>query len=148
MAVDGAAMGRPALKDGLATGEGAGPGRTVSAGLLGGLIGAAAIWVFKGVRDGLGAMAYPLGTAIHVAFALAWGGPFALIWPAFRRRGVEATLVALFYAVAAWVVTHLAVAVTSSSRPDDLAPDVVIGGALSHVVLTVPLALAVKGRLG
>ena len=175
MAVNGVAGARPAFEDGRATRTGANLRRTVSAGLLGGLVGAGTIWIYealvwvgvqhlmpvagiprnavglvfgKGVQDGLGGLAYPLGTAIHLAFALAWGVLFALIWPAFRRRGVEATLVALFYAVAAWIVMHLAISVASSTHPDYLDPNVVIGGVLSHIFFTVPLALVVKRRLG
>lgn len=175
MAVNSVAGARPAFEDGRVTGPGASLGRTVSAGLLGGLVGAGTIWVYealvwvgvqrllplagiprnavglvfgRGVQDGLGWLAYPLGTAIHLAFALAWGVLFAVVWPAFRRRGVEATLVALFYAVAAWIVMHLAISVASSTHPDYLDPNVVIGGFLSHIFFTVPLALVVKRRLG
>ena len=163
------AAGRPALDSAPSL------GRTVSAGLLGGIVGAATIWVYeavvwvglqrlmplagiprnatglvfgKGVQDALGPMSYLLGTAIHLAFALGWGVLFALIWPAFRHRGIEATLVALFYAVVAWIVMHVAIAVTSSSHPDYLDPNVIIGGFLSHIFFTVPLALVVKRQLG
>ena len=55
----------------------------------------------KAVQDGLGAGCYVLGTAIHFAFALVWGVLFASAWPALRRRGIEATLAALGYAVLA-----------------------------------------------
>ena len=72
---------------------------------------------------------------------------FALIWPFFRRRGFEATLVALFYAVAAWVVMHVAIAIASSNHPNYLDPNVTIGGFMSHFFFTVPLALIVKQRL-
>jgi len=148
--------------------------QTVSAGVAGGLTGAVTIWVYealvwvgaqhlmplagiprnatglvfgKGVQDSLGAGSYVLGTGIHFAFAIAWGVLFALIWPSFRRRGVEATLVALFYAVLAWVVMHVAIAIASSNHPDYFDPNVVIGGFMSHLFFTVPLALVVKQRL-
>jgi predicted anti-sigma-YlaC factor YlaD len=146
----------------------------VRAGLLGGLVGAGTIWVYeavvwvgvqhllplsgipanatglvfgKAVQESLGAGAYVLGTAIHLAFALSWGVLFALIWPWFRQRGWEATLVALFYAVLAWIVMHVAIAVTSSSHPNYFDPNVVIGGFMSHFFFTIPLALIVKQRL-
>jgi hypothetical protein len=146
----------------------------VRAGLLGGLVGGATIWVYeavvwvgaqhlmplagiprnatglvfgKDVQDGLGAGSYVLGTAIHLVFALGWGVLFAFIWPYFRRRGYEATLVALFYAVVAWIVMHLAIMITSSNHPNYYDPNVIIGGFMSHFFFTVPLALIVKQRL-
>lgn len=148
--------------------------QTVGAGVAGGLTGAVTIWVYealvwvgvqhlmpmagiprnatglvfgRGVQDSLGAGSYVVGTGIHFAFAIAWGVLFALIWPSLRRRGVEATLAALFYAVVAWIVMHVAIALASSSHPDYLDPNVVIGGFMSHLFFTVPLALVVKRRL-
>lgn len=148
--------------------------QTVGAGVAGGLTGAVTIWVYealvwvgvqhlmpmagiprnatglvfgRGVQDSLGAGAYVVGTGIHFAFAIAWGVLFALIWPSLRRRGVEATLAALFYAVLAWIVMHVAIALASSNHPDYLDPNVVIGGFMSHLFFTVPLALVVKRRL-
>jgi hypothetical protein len=53
----------------------------------------------KAVQDNLGIWAYFLGTAIHFVYAIAWGVLFAAIWPYFRRRGYEATFIALFYAI-------------------------------------------------
>jgi predicted anti-sigma-YlaC factor YlaD len=149
-------------------------GQAIRAGLLGGLVGAVTIWVYeavvwvgaqhlmplsgipgnatglvfgKAVQSSLGFGSYVLGTAIHLVFALAWGVLFALIWPAFRRRGVEATLVALFYAVIAWIVMHVAIAIVSSNHPNYLDPNVIVGGFMSHLFFTVPLALIVKHRL-
>ncbi len=52
----------------------------------------------KPFQASLGLGSYALGTAIRFTFAMVWGVGFALIWPFFRRRRVEATLVALFYA--------------------------------------------------
>ena len=148
--------------------------RTVRAGLLGGLAGACTIWIYeavvwvniqhllplsgipsnatglvfgKEVQQSLGLGAYILGTVIHFSFALAWGILFAMIWPFFRRRGYEATFVALFYAVIAWIVMHLAIMIASTSHPDYADPAVVIGGFMSHIFFTVPLALVVKRRL-
>ena len=148
--------------------------RMVRAGLIGGLVGGVVIWIYeaivwvgaqhlmplagiprnatglvfgKEVQDSLGPAAYAAGTAIHLVFALAWGVLFALTWPFFRRRGFEATLVALFYAVAAWVVMHVAIAIASSNHPNYLDPNVTIGGFMSHFFFTVPLALIVKQRL-
>jgi hypothetical protein len=101
----------------------------------------------KAVQDSLGPLAYVLGTAIHLVFALAWGVLFAILWPFFRRRGVEATLVALFYAAVAWTVMHVMIAIASSNHPDYLDPNVIIGGFMSHFFYTVPLALIVKQGL-
>jgi hypothetical protein len=146
----------------------------IRAGVLGGLTGGVCIWIYealvwvgiqhqmplggipanatglvfgKAFQASLGLGAHVLGTAIHFAFAMAWGVVFALIWPAFRRRGWEATLLALFYAVFAWIVMHTAIAAVSSSHPDYLDPVVIIGGFMSHIFFTVPLALVVKQRL-
>lgn len=146
----------------------------IRAGLAGGLLGGVVIWVYEAlvwvgiehqmplagiprnatglvfgpsVQEGLGVGAYVVGTAIHFVFALGWGVLFALLWPAFRRRGYEATLVALFYAVFAWIVMHAAIMVVSDNHPDYFDPNVVIGGFMSHLFFTVPLALLVKHRL-
>jgi hypothetical protein len=108
----------------------------VRAGLIGGLVGGVTIWFYeaivwvgaqhlmplagiprnatglvfgKEVQDSLGTAAYVVGTGIHLVFALAWGVLFALVWPFFRRRGYEATLVALLYAALAWIVMHVAI---------------------------------------
>jgi hypothetical protein len=72
---------------------------------------------------------------------------FAFLWPYFRRRGYEATLVALFFAVILWIVMHSAIALVSSDHPNYLDPNVVIGGILSHLFYAVPLALVVKHNL-
>jgi hypothetical protein len=73
---------------------------------------------------------------------------FAFVWPTFRRRGVEATLVALFFAVILWIVMHVAIAIVSNNHPNYLDPAVIIGGFMSHLFYAVPLALIVKQRLG
>jgi len=146
----------------------------IRAGALGGLAGAITIWIYeaivwvgvqhllpltgipsnatglvfgKDIQQSLGLGAYLLGTVIHFGFALGWGVLFALIWPFFRRRGFEATFVALFYAAIAWIVMHVAIAIVSTNHPDYLDPYVVIGGFVSHIFFTVPLALTVKRRL-
>ncbi|WP_206956203.1 hypothetical protein [Trinickia acidisoli] len=148
--------------------------QTIRAGLVGGLTGAMLIWVYealvwvgvqhlmplggiprnatglvfgKDVQDALGIWAYLLGTAIHFVFALSWGVLFAVIWPYFRRRGYEATFVALFYAIVAWLVMHTLIMIASSNHPNYFDPNVVIGGFMSHFVFTVPLALVVKRML-
>ncbi|MFD1554768.1 hypothetical protein ACFSHT_03865 [Paraburkholderia silviterrae] len=148
--------------------------RTLRAGLAGGLTGAALIWVYealvwvgvqhmmplagiprnatglvfgKAVQDELGIWAYLLGTAIHFVFALSWGVLFAAIWPYFRRRGYEATFIALFYAMFAWIVMHTLIMIASANHPNYFDPNVVIGGFMSHFVFTVPLALVVKRML-
>jgi hypothetical protein len=149
--------------------------RIVRAGLLGGLVGGVTIWIYeaivwvgvqhlmpmagiprnatglvfgKAVQDSLGALSYVLGTAIHFFFVLAWGVLFAFAWPYFRRRGYEATLVALLFAPILWIVMHAAIAIATSDHPNYLDPTVVIGGFMSHFFYTVPLALIVKQRLG
>ena len=148
--------------------------RAVRAGAIAGLTGGVCIWIYEAIvwvgiqhqmplggipanatglvfgkafQASLGLGAHVLGTAIHFAFAMAWGVLFALIWPFFRKRGWEATLLALFYAVFAWIVMHAAIAAVSTSHPDYLDPAVVIGGFMSHIFFTVPLALVVKRRL-
>ncbi|HWK53381.1 MAG TPA: hypothetical protein VNR18_03355 [Hyphomicrobiales bacterium] len=146
----------------------------IRAGLAGGLLGGVVIWIYEavvwvgiqhqmplagiprnatglvfgpGVQESLGVGSYLVGTAIHFVFALGWGVLFALLWPGLRRRGWEATLAALFYAVFAWIVMHAAIMVVSDSHPDYFDPNVVIGGFMSHLFFTVPLALLVKHRL-
>jgi hypothetical protein len=148
---------------------------TVRAGLLGGLVGGIIIWIYeaivwvgvqhlmpmagiprnatglvfgKDVQDSLGALAYVVGTGIHFFFCFAWGVAFALVWPVFARRGYEATLVALFFAMFLWIVMHVAIAIVSSNHPNYLDPNVIIGGFMSHFIFAVPLALIVKQRLG
>lgn len=145
------------------------------AGALGGLLGGACIWAYEVVvwagwqhlvtvagipsnavglvfghvvRDALGPWALVLGTAIHFGFSIAWGVLFALLWPRFARRGLEATLVALPYAVVAWIVMHAAIALVSDAHPDYLDPAVVIGGFMSHFFYAVPMALYVKHDCG
>jgi uncharacterized membrane protein YagU involved in acid resistance len=147
---------------------------TIRAGLAGGLTGAVLIWVYealvwvgaqhlmplggiprnatglvfgKEVQDALGIWAYFLGTAIHFVFALSWGVLFAVIWPYFRRRGYEATFVALFYAIFAWLVMHAMIMIASSNHPNYFDPNVIVGGFMSHFVFTIPLALVVKRML-
>jgi hypothetical protein len=149
--------------------------QTIRAGLIGGLVGGVVIWIYeaivwvgaqhlmplagiprnatglvfgKEVQDQLGAMAFVVGTGIHFFFVLAWGVAFALVWPAFARRGYEATLVAVLFAVFLWIVMHVAIALVSSNHPNYLDPNVIIGGFMSHFFYTVPLALIVKQRLG
>ena len=147
----------------------------VRAGLIGGLVGGVTIWIYeaivwvgiqhlmpmagiprnatglvfgKGVQESLGALAYVVGTGIHFFFCFAWGVLFAFIWPYFRRRGYEATLVALFYAIVLWIVMHVAIVIAGPDHPNYLDPFVVIGGFMSHFFFAVPLALIVKQRLG
>ena len=145
----------------------------VLVGLTGGLIGGVIIWIYeaivwvgvqhlmplagiprnatglvfgKAVQDQLGGIAYLVGTGIHFVFALGWGVAFAFAWPWFRRRGYEATLVALGFAVFLWIVMHVAIAVVSDNHPNYLDPAVIIGGFMSHLFYAVPLALFVKHR--
>lgn len=144
------------------------------AGLIGGLVGGIVIWIYealvwvgaqhlmplagiprnatglvfgKDVQASLGWLAYLIGTGIHFFFSIAWGLLFAWIWPWFRKRGYEATLIALFYAVLAWIVMHAAIMIASDDHPDYYDPVVIIGGFMSHFFFTVPLALIVKRQL-
>lgn len=150
------------------------PSDTILTGALAGLVGGATIWVYealvwvgvqhqmplsgipanatglvfgKATQASLGIWAYLVGTAIHFAFAIAWGVLFAFIWPFLRARRIEATLAALFYAIVAWIVMHLAIMAVSASHPNYADPNVIIGGFMSHFLFTVPLALVVKHRL-
>ncbi|WP_321800938.1 hypothetical protein [Caballeronia sp. J97] len=147
---------------------------TLRAGIAGGLAGALIIWVYealiwvgaqhlmplagiprnatglvfgKAFQESIGIWAYVIGTGIHFVFAIAWGVLFAMIWPHFRRRGYEATFVALFYAIVAWIVMHAAIMIASNNHPDYFDPVVIIGGFMSHFCFTVPLALIVKRML-
>jgi hypothetical protein len=147
----------------------------IRAGLIGGLVGGVIIWIYEAIvwvgvqhlmpmagiprnatglvfgkqaQESLGAAAYIVGTGIHFFFVFAWGVLFAFIWPYFRRRGYEATLVALGYAVVVWIVMHAAIMAVSTNHPDYFDPMVVIGGFMSHFFYAVPLALIVKHYLG
>jgi hypothetical protein len=148
--------------------------RTIRAGVIGGLVGGVTIWIYealvwvgaqhllplagiarnatglvfgKDVQESLGWIAYVAGTGIHFVFAIGWGLLFAWMWPHLRKRGYEATLVALFYAVAAWIAMHAAIMLASDNHPNYYDPVVIIGGVMSHFFFTVPLALVVKRRL-
>jgi len=99
------------------------------------------------VQSSLGFVSYVVGTLIHFLFSAVWGVGFVLLWPWCRRRGLEATFVALFYAMFAWIVMHVAIMIVSDNHPDYTDPVVVIGGFMSHFFFAVPLALIVKRRL-
>lgn len=102
----------------------------------------------KAFQESIGIWAYLLGTIIHFCFAMAWGVLFAKIWPFFRARGIEATLVGLFYAVIAWIAMHVAIMIAGDNHPDYFDPAIVIGGIMSHFFFAVPLALNVKRLMG
>ena len=149
---------------------------TVKIGALAGLIGGVSIWLYEIVvwvnvqhimqlsslaqnavglvfgnpmKSQLGfAVASALGAAIHFGFAMSWGVLFAFIWPFFRKRGYEATLVALFYAVFAWIAMHLAIMVAGPDHPNYGDPTVILSGFMSHFFFTVPMALIIKKKLG
>jgi hypothetical protein len=146
--------------------------RTVTIGVAAGLFGGAFTWVYEIIvwvglqhlmplaqipsngtglvfgpafRDGIGwPAAALLGAVIHFGFSALWGVLFAVIWPYFRARSIEATLVALFYAVFAWIVMHLAIVIAGHPHPNYADPNVILSGFMSHFFFTVPLALAVK----
>jgi len=144
------------------------------AGLIGGLVGGVTIWMYEAivwvgvqhlmplagiprnatglvfgsdVQASLGLVASVVGTFIHFFFAVVWGVLFACIWPYFRRRGFEATFVALPYAMFAWIVMHVAIMVASDNHPNYYDPNVIIGGFMSHFFFAVPMALYVKHRM-
>jgi len=146
----------------------------IRAGLIGGLAGGIAIWIYEAVvwvgaqhlmplsgippnatglvfgktfQKAIGEWAYLLGTSMHFGFALVWGVLFALMWPPLRRRGYEATFVALFYAAFAWIVMHVAISIASNDHPNYHDPVVIIGGVMSHIFFAVPMALVVKRLL-
>lgn len=146
---------------------------TVHAGLVGGVVGGVAIWLYEALvwagvqklmplvnipknavglvfgqatQASLGKTAYLLGTAIHFGFAMVWGVIFALLWPIFRQRHVEATLAALLFAPLLWVVMHIAITAMSHEHPDYTDVRVIMGGIMSHLFYTVPLALVVKHK--
>ena len=146
----------------------------VRSGLLGGLYGGLVVWIYEAIvwvglqhqmplagisanatgllfgkptQAALGLLSHVIGISVHFGFSLAWGVGFAYLWPWFRRRGYEATYVALYYAAVAWIVMHAAIALVSDSHPDYLDPVVVIGGFMSHFFFTVPMALYVKKHL-
>ncbi|MEJ8796636.1 hypothetical protein WKR88_10125 [Trinickia caryophylli] len=151
-----------------------GAGTIVRIGAQAGLIGGIVIWIYealvwvgaqhllplagiprnatglvfgKHAQESLGVFAYVAGTGIHFFFAIAWGVLFAALWPYFQRRGYEATFVALFYAVVAWIVMHGAIMIAGDNHPNYYDPAVIIGGFMSHFFFTVPLALVVKRKL-
>lgn len=148
---------------------------TVRAGVAGGLLGGACIWVYeavvwagvqhllplaaipanatglmfgKPVQQGLGIWASVLGTMTHFGFAAIWGVGFAAIWPWFRQRGWEATTLALPFAALLWVVMHAAIVLAGHEHPNYFDPNVIIGGVMSHLFYAVPLALFVRASQG
>jgi hypothetical protein len=147
---------------------------TLRAGFIGGLAGGVTIWIYEAIvwvgvqnmmplggiprnatglvfgkvtQEALGSLAYIVGTGIHFFFCFAWGVAFAYLWPYFRQRGYEATLIAVIFAPILWIAMHCAIALVSSDHPNYLDPNVVIGGMMSHLFYTVPLALVVKRQL-
>jgi hypothetical protein len=80
----------------------------------------------KETQQELGGLSYFLGTAIHFGFCVLWGVLFAALWPYFRRRVCEATLLALFFAVIVWIAMHIAIAVVSTNHPNYLDPNVIV----------------------
>jgi hypothetical protein len=143
----------------------------VTTGIKAGLIGGVVIWIYeavvwvgvqhmmpltgimrnatglvfgKALQEALGSLSYGLGIAIHFGFAAVWGVLFALAWPGLRQRGWEASLAALLLAPVLWVVMHVAIALAGHEHPNYLDPQVIIGGIMSHIFFTVPMALFVK----
>jgi hypothetical protein len=150
-------------------------GKVVRSGLIGGLAGGVTIWIYEALvwvgaqhlmplsnippnatglvfgkpfQQAIGVWAYPLGTLIHFGFAVVWGVLFATMWPMARRRNYEATLVAIPYAVVAWVVMHVAISIATNDHPNYKDPVVIIGGVMAHIFFTIPMALVVKRLTG
>ena len=148
--------------------------RTFRVGLAGGLLGGVVIWIYEAivwlgwqglmplagiprnatglvfgqsVQTELGPLAFVVGTAIHFIFAIAWGIAFAMLWPRLRDRDWEATLAAMLFAPILWIAMHVPIELLGHKRPDYFDPVVVIGGFMSHLFYTVPLALYVKRHL-
>ena len=150
------------------------PAALLRAGLLGGLAGGLGIWLYElvvwvhflhltdvpGMLDGaavlsfgagirrLGAWSAALGVAIHFVTALIWGIGFAWLWPALRRRHIEATLGALFYGLFAWVVMHNVLLALFSPAPPSYTTYSVLNGLVSHTfAFSVPMALVIQRML-
>jgi hypothetical protein len=148
---------------------------TIRAGLVGGLLGGIIIWIYEAIvwvgiqnlmpmagiprnatglvfgkafQESIGGWAYLIGTSIHFLFALVWGVAFAWAWPWFRSRSWEATLVGLLFAPVLWIAMHIPIPMLGDDHPNYLDPVVVIGGFMSHLFFTIPVALFVKKRLG
>lgn len=146
----------------------------IQIGVIAGLLGGVTIWIYEAlvwvgvqhqmplagiprnatglvfgadVQASLGWFAYVLGTIIHFFFAAVWGVVFACLWPHFRRRGIEATLVALPFAMIIWILMHVAIMIASNNHPNYYDPNVIIGGFMSHFCFAVPMALYVKYRM-
>jgi hypothetical protein len=146
----------------------------VRAGLEGGLLGGVIIWIYEAIvwvgvqglmplagiprnatglvfgkafQDAVGGWAYLIGTTIHFLFALGWGIAYAMVWPSLRKRGLEATMAALIFAILLWIVMHVAIAAVGDDHPDYLDPVVIIGGFMSHFFYAIPLALWVQRKL-
>ncbi len=149
--------------------------KIIRAGLIGGLAGGVTIWIYEALvwvgaqhlmplsgippnatglvfgkhfQQAIGVWAYALGTSIHFGFAVVWGVLFAMMWPMARRRGYEATFVAIPFAAVAWVAMHVAISIATTDHPNYTDPVVIIGGVMSHIFFTVPMALVVKRLTG
>ena len=101
----------------------------------------------KQVQDSLGFLSYIVGTAIHFVFAFWWGVVFAFLWPFFRRRDYEATLVAFVFAMIVWIIMRVPIMLAGNAHPDYYDPVVIIGGFMSHFFFAIPMALYVKKRM-
>ena len=127
----------------------AGSGQIVRAGLLGGLVGGLVIWIYEaivwvGVQhlmpmagiprqcDGPGPRQGGPGFTGSAGLHCRHRNPLLLcarLGRAVRFRlavfpppRLEATLVALFFAVILWIVMHVAIAIVSNNHPDYLDP--------------------------
>jgi hypothetical protein len=143
------------------------------AGLIGGLVGGVTIWMYEavvwvgvqhlmplveyramlqaGFRQRRSSVARFAGLCCRnfhsFLFRRGMGRTFCVYLAYFRRRGFEATFVALPYAMFAWIVMHVAIMVASDNHPNYYDPNVIIGGFMSHFFFAVPMALYVKHRM-
>jgi len=145
---------------------------TVCVGAIAGFVGGVTIWLYelivwvhflkirtvRGLLENTAVLAFghaadawrpPLAllvsTCVHFLTACAWGIAFAWIWPFFRRRQIEVTLVALFFGVLAWIIMHNIVLAIFSPDPPAYTTYSVLNGFVSHTFgFAVPLALIVK----
>ena len=146
--------------------------KKIFAGLIGGIFGGVVFWIYQaavlvGLQHRLalesiphydadmliskpvqGALNVPiiyLGSEVHFGIAIFWALVFAFIWPTFRRRGYEATYIALFYAAIVWVITAIVIGfVTTADHPNYLDPVEVIAGIFAQLFYAVPMALIVR----
>ena len=109
------------------------------------VVGTASLAFGKRAEAWPGAVQILVSVAVHFGTSLFWGVLFALLWPFFRRRQAEATLVALFFGVFAWVFMHNVLLAAFAPNPPTYTTYSVLNGLVSHTfAFSVPIALVVK----